>query len=70
MCVCVCVCVCVQSLLSQVDLGVAVRSADFSPDGRRVAVGQGNGEFVLLNTENLSVVGRKRDRCQMIQVVR
>ncbi len=53
-----------------VDVGVAVRYADYSPDGERVVVGQTNGEFVVMATTDLSVVSRRRDRSGTIQVVR
>ncbi len=52
------------------NVGVAVRSADYSPDGEKIVVGQTNGEFVVMATTDLSVLGRRRDRSGTIQVVR
>ncbi len=49
---------------------MAVRSADYSPDGERVVIGQTNGEFAVLLAGDLSTLGKKRDRKGVIQVVR
>lgn len=51
-------------------LGVAARSAAFSPDGELIAVGLKNGAFVVLKTADLKIVAQKRDRHQAIQDVR
>ena len=51
-------------------LGVAARSAAFSPDGELLAVGLKSGAFVVLKTADLKVVAQKRDRHQAIQDVR
>ncbi len=49
---------------------MAVRSADYSPSGEMVVVGQTNGEFAVLVANDLSIVGKKRDRKGVIQAVR
>ena len=51
-------------------LGVAARSAAFSPAGELLAVGLKNGAFVVLKTADLKTVAQKRDRHQAIQDVR
>lgn len=51
-------------------LGVAARSAAFSPDGELLAVGLKNGAFVLLKAPDLTIVAQKRDRHKAIQDVR
>ena len=43
---------------------------DISQDGSLVAVGQTNGEFLLLATSDLSLLKQKRDRSKTLQVVR
>ena len=64
------VCLSLQSILCQRTLTCAARSADISQDGTLVAVGQTNGEFLVLMTSDLSVLRRKRDRSKTLQVVR
>ena len=43
---------------------------DFSPDGETIAVGQTNGEFLLLAASDLSVTAQRRDRNNTIQCIR
>lgn len=57
-------------MVKMAPLGVAARSAAFSPDGELLAVGLKNGAFVVLKTADLKVVAQKRDRHQAIQDVR
>ena len=44
-------------------------STGISPNGQLVAVGQHNGEFLLLNYADLAVVARRRDRSKAIQAI-
>ena len=57
-------------MVKMAPLGVAARSAAFSPDGELLAVGLKNGAFVVLKTADLKIVAQKRDRHQAIQDVR
>ena len=59
-----------QSIVCQRTLLTGARSADVSPAGDLVVVGQANGEFIVLATSDLSVVRQKRDRSKPLQVVR
>lgn len=59
-----------QTMVKMSPLGVAARSAAFSPDGELLAVGLKNGAFVVLKTADLKTVAQKRDRHQAIQDVR
>lgn len=68
--VCLFVVASTQSMVACVCMGVAARSADFSPDGGRVIVGLTSGEFVVMESGDLREVGRRRDRSGVLQVVR
>lgn len=57
-------------MVKMAPLGVAARSAAFSPDGDLLAVGLKNGAFVLLKTAELKIVAQKRDRHQAIHDIR
>ncbi len=48
----------------------AARSAAYSPEGDKIAVGMKNGEFVIINANTLQVLGKKRDRHQAIHDLR
>ena len=57
-------------MVKMAPLGMAARSAAFSPDGDLLAVGLKNGAFVLLKTAELKIVAQKRDRHQAIHDIR
>ena len=57
-------------MVKMAPLGVAARSAAFSPDGELLAVGLKNGTFVVLKAADLKTVAQKRDRHQAVQDVR
>jgi len=59
-----------KTMVKMAPLGVAARSAAFSPDGELLAVGLKNGAFVVLKTADLKIVAQKRDRHQANQDVR
>ncbi|PFX18604.1 Echinoderm microtubule-associated protein-like 6 [Stylophora pistillata] len=59
-----------KTMVKMAPLGVAARSAAFSPDGELLAVGLKNGAFALLKTAELKIVAQKRDRHQAIQDIR
>ncbi|PRP88610.1 echinoderm microtubule-associated protein-like 6 [Planoprotostelium fungivorum] len=46
------------------------RSADFSPDGKLLAIGYDNGSFSVLNGETLSVIHTAKDRNRLVSVVK
>lgn len=45
-------------------------SADISPSGNLVAVGLHNGEFIIMNFADLTIVAHKRDRSKKIEALR
>ncbi len=51
-------------------LGAAARSAAYSQEGDKIAVGMKNGEFLIINPNSLQIVGKKRDRHQAIHDLR
>lgn len=59
-----------KTMVKMATLGVAARSAAFSPDGELLAVGLKNGAFLVLKTADLKILAQKRDRHQAIQDVR
>ena len=59
-----------QSLLCSRKLDQEISSADISASGDLVAAGLHNGEFLVLNFADLSVVTQKRDRSKKIQAIR
>lgn len=57
-------------MVKMAPLGVAARSAAFSPDGELLAIGLKNGAFAVLKSADLKIIAQKRDRRKAIQDVR
>uniref|UniRef100_A0A4W4E451 HELP domain-containing protein n=1 Tax=Electrophorus electricus TaxID=8005 RepID=A0A4W4E451_ELEEL len=59
-----------KKLLNKVSLGHPAKCTAFSPNGEMVAIGMGNGEFIVLLVNSLTVWGKKRDRSVATQEIR
>ncbi|XP_041941967.1 echinoderm microtubule-associated protein-like 5 [Alosa sapidissima] len=59
-----------RKMLNKVNLGHAVRTVSYSPEGDMVAIGMKNGEFIILLVSSLKIWGKKRDRRSTIQDIR
>ncbi|KAM7447232.1 Echinoderm microtubule-associated protein-like 5 [Porites harrisoni] len=59
-----------KTMVKMAPLGVAARSAAFSPDGELLAIGLKNGAFAVLKSADLKIIAQKRDRNKAIQDVR
>lgn len=57
-------------MVKMAPLGVAARSAAFSPDGELLAIGLKNGAIAVLKSADLKIIAQKRDRKKAIQDVR
>ena len=57
-------------MVMKTPLGVAARSAAFSPDGELLAVGLKNGAFIVMKTADMKIIAQKRDRHQAVQDIR
>ncbi|XP_064621338.1 echinoderm microtubule-associated protein-like 6 [Lineus longissimus] len=58
-----------KAMLHSLRVGPA-RSAHYSSDGEYLAIGLKNGEFLLLNANNLKLISKKRDRNKSIADIR
>uniref|UniRef100_H2YU31 Uncharacterized protein n=1 Tax=Ciona savignyi TaxID=51511 RepID=H2YU31_CIOSA len=57
-------------MLHKISLTSGSRGCTFSHDGNRIAVGQNNGEFLVLDVVSLKVLCKKRDRSGAIHDIR
>ena len=57
-------------MVKKASLAGPVRSVAYSPTGDKIAVGMKNGEFAILNSKSLQILGKKRDRHQAIHDLR
>jgi len=60
----------IQDLLHKFVLNYGSRACAFSHDGTRIAIGQNNGEVILLDGVTMKALCRKRDRSGIIYDVR
>jgi len=59
-----------KTVVKKASLAGPVRSVAYSPNGDKIAVGMKNGEFAILNSKSLQILGKKRDRHQAIHDLR